>query len=968
MTAATSPLQFFRPGETDVSRRTFLKLLSATAAAAGAVACAEPSGEIVPYVSQPPEVVPGVPLHFATAMELDGYGTGLIVESREGRPVKIEGNPLHPASLGAAGVFHQAAVLQLYDPDRPQYVHRRQARASWLDCAASFGLPELQRLGGANGDGVFFLLEPTASPIVGELIRRIRQRLPAAHVHFYAPLSTSSAADGTALAIGRRAEPLLDLTAADVIVAADFDLVGEGPLSLRYARQFADRRRVRGPQDRMNRLYAIEGRYTPTGVAADHRLAVRPSAVPGVLASLLQEVLAAGGTPAESAGVRSALDHLVSREHGKWARVVAADLVAHHSRAVVAVGPRQSPLAHSIAAALNEALGATGHCISYVDPILDHESPLSTLVGALRAQHAKVLIVIGGNPSYTAPVDMEFRALLQQVPLTLFAGSHDNETAHDTQWFVPLAHFLESWGDTRSPDGTTSIVQPLISPLHGGRSTTELLAFFAGDGRPSNEIVRSFWLEPERLHGDATAWRDALRNGVVRAAAAAPVQASISWGAVAAAVQREPPPTIPSLEIAFVPDPSVHDGRFANNGWLQEMPDPVTKLTWDNAAFINETTGHTIGAHHAGLLELAANGRRLRAPAFVIPGIADGLIVLPFGYGRSGGESIARDVGVNAYTLWTSNGFSAGVAASPVPPPPHRPDDTAHPFAVTQLHWSLEGRPIVLDADLDRFVADPHFTADHNTPVPTLYLEQPNAPRQWAMAIDLSVCTGCSACVVACQAENNVPIVGKFGVQERREMHWLRIDRYLTGTQANPRLTMQPMLCQQCENAPCEYVCPVNATTHSPDGLNEMVYNRCVGTRFCSNNCPYKVRRFNFLNYTQELPETERMAMNPDVTVRDRGVMEKCTFCVQRIRRADIDAGIAGSDQPYARLQTACQQACPTRAIVFGSITDPDAQVTRDARADQSYRVLNELGTRPRISYLARLRNRNHALDPEESA
>ncbi len=954
MTAPTFPLHVIRRDDLDLHRRTFLKLLSATAIAAGTAACAQSAGEIVGYVSQPPEAVPGVPRHFATAMELDGYGTGLIVESREGRPVKVEGNPDHPASLGAAGVFHQASVLQLYDPDRPQFVRHQRAVATWSDCAAAFSLSELQRAGGADGGGVFFLLEPTASPIVTELVDRIRTRLPAAQFHAYAPLVTSYASDGLALAAGSRLEPILDLRETDVIVAADADVLAEGPLQLRYARQFADRRRVRTPGDTMNRLYAIEGAFTPTGIAADHRLAVKPTEIAGIVAALLHEVDRAGGN-------RPPLPRLAGSAPDDWTRAVAGDLLAHRGRAAVAVGPRQPPIVHALGAALNDALGAA---VTYVDPPLAPLTGLPSLVDAMRAGRVRVLAIIGGNPSYTAPADADFSALLKRVPLTLFAGMHENETARDAQWFVPLAHFLESWGDARALDGTASIVQPLITPLHGGRSVVDLLAFFAGDDRPSYDVVRQFWLGPARLAGDMDGWNAALRHGIVPDTAAPARSARIRREALMAALGAVRPAPSRALEIVFVPDASVHDGRFANNAWLQEMPDPVTKLTWDNAAYMSRSTLDAIGGQEGEVLDIAANERDIAAPAFVAPGVADGLIVLPFGYGRTGAESVAADVGFNAYALWTADGYTAGAAAKPaLTLGVHR----WHDFAMTMVHWSIEGRPIVLDADLDRFEADPHFTAPHKGQMLALYGPEAERGPQWGMAIDLTVCTGCSACVVACQAENNVPIVGKLGVLERREMHWLRIDRYLNGTTAHPRLDVQPMLCQHCEAAPCEYVCPVNATVHSPDGLNEMVYNRCVGTRFCSNNCPYKVRRFNYLNYTQELPETEQMAMNPDVTVRARGVMEKCTFCVQRIRRADIDASLSGSDDPHRRLQTACQQACPTRAIVFGSIADPDAEVTRDARSAHSYHVLNDLGTRPRISYLARLRNPNRAL-PEDAA
>ncbi len=957
------PLTFLPHDRGEIDRRAFVKLVSATLLAASTASCAGPSGEIVPYVTPPPELVPGMPLHFATAMEIDGYATGLLAESREGRPVKVEGNPDHPASLGASGAFAQASVFQLYDPDRARAITHRGVHAAWTEVAAAFGLEAIQRAAGSRGDGLYFLLEPTASPTALELLDRIRTRLPSAHVHFYAPLATPWAAGGGRLAFGRPAVPMLDLQKAQVIAAFDADLLSCGPFSLRYARQFADGRRVRRAGDSMNRLYVAEGAFTPTGIAADHRLAVRPGEIVGLLAAVLREALAA--VPNGGSFPLAHLDRVTRPSDERWARALARDLASNRGRGVVAVGDRQPPLAHALACAINEVIGASGQTVTYIDPLLpqDEAAGLTPLADALRGHAVRVLVIAGGNPSYDTPADAEFGKLVQQVPLTLYSGLYESETSRDAQWTLPAAHYLESWGDARALDGTASIVQPLIAPLYGGRSLVDLLAFFAGDDRPSHAIVRSVWQDAGRLGTDPVAWRESVRAGVIPGTSLTPLPASLSWESIDAALARASVPARAPLELSLVPDPSVYDGRFANSAWLQELPDPVTKVTWDNAAMMSAATAARIGVSASQAVDVEAGGRRIRPNTFITPGVADGLIVVPLGYGRSGHESVARGIGTNGYEALTSRGgffapASARQALSLGLP-------LVHEFAVTAAHWTIEGRPIVLEADLAAFENNPNFTEEQRQKRPALYGTRPAGGRQWAMAIDLSVCTGCSACMVACQAENNVPAVGKLMVQQSREMHWLRIDRYLSHLGTGTRLNVQPMLCQQCEDAPCEYVCPVNATVHSEDGLNEMVYNRCVGTRFCSNNCPYKVRRFNWFNYTSQMPETERMAMNPDVTVRDRGVMEKCTFCVQRIRRADIDAGLAGSDEPYSRLQTACQQACPTRAIVFGSINDPNAAVTADANAAQRYNVLDELGTRPRISYLARLRNANPGM-PED--
>jgi Fe-S-cluster-containing dehydrogenase component len=534
----------------------------------------------------------------------------------------------------------------------------------------------------------------------------------------------------------------------------------------------------------------------------------------------------------------------------------------------------------------------------------------------------------------------------------------ENETGSAAEWLVPAAHYLESWGDARAYDGTASIVQPLIAPLYGGKTAAELLSALLGEGnRSSHELVRDQWRAASQARDFDTFWDEALQRGVIPGTAAPPVRPGLRWNSIAdplAAAPAEPS----GMEIVFQPDPSVYDGRFANNAWLQELPDPMTKLTWGNAALLSPATAAKLRLDSGDRLRLRWQGRELTAPAQVLPGMADEVVALRFGYGRgSGGEELAKDVGVSAFRLWNSEMpyGGAGLQLERV--------SGNEQLATTQTHWSIEDRPIALHATLAEYREHPDFTRRQKGRQLSLYQGPPEGSGdQWAMTIDLSTCTGCSACVVACQAENNIPVVGPEGVLKSREMHWLRIDRYFSGALEDPAVVSQPMLCQHCEKAPCEYVCPVNATAHSPDGLNEMIYNRCVGTRFCSNNCPYKVRRFNWFDYNAELSETERMAKNPDVTVRARGVMEKCTFCVQRIREAQIGAKLEGRPLRDGEVRTACQQACPTGAIVFGSLNDPGSEVLRSREEPRSYAVLHELGTEPRVRYLARITNPNPEL------
>ncbi|HEX5438003.1 MAG TPA: TAT-variant-translocated molybdopterin oxidoreductase [Gemmatimonadaceae bacterium] len=960
-----------------ITRRTFVKLLGASLALAGVSACtAEPAEKILPYVTQPPEVTPGIPLHYATSMVLDGYATGLLVESHAGRPTKVEGNPAHPASLGAAGVYEQASVLQLYDPDRARVVRADRRRSSWTALTQALAPTALRTHVGARGAGLRLLLEPTSSQVVAELLDRIGTLYPDSKRYYFAPLASGHRESGMRAALGSAFETQYDFSRADVVLALDADFLAAMPFHLRHARDFAQRRHIEQPTDEMNRLYVAEAMLTPTGGLADHRLRVRASEIESLAAAVTNQVM--GERAAQLSNIpgsaRRAVAHL--RDAGgaaqspwaPWAQAVAHDLAEHAGRSIVIAGPQQSAAVHVVVHLLNAALGNVGQTVWYTEsPIVEAgeaNHALAPLAEEMRAGQVDTLVILGGNPAYTAPADLDFARLLRALPRSVYLGLYENETAALTHWFIPAAHYLESWGDARAYDGTPSIIQPLIAPMYDGKTGSELLAALAGeDDASAHSLVQGSWRGRVGSANFDAFWTDVLHRGLVPRSAAPRTQASLRWRTLvraleqAANARRAPAASRGRLELAFRQDPKVYDGRFANVAWLQELPAPVTKLTWDNAAMLSPATAARLAVANEEMVELGAEGRVLRVPVLIVPGHADDAVTVSLGYGRAGAEEIARGVGGNAYRLRTT------AAPYLVPGATLTRRNVGHPLAITQMHSALHGRAIVLQATLEAFRRNPRFTQDHKGRVLTLY--QPFQYRtgdQWAMTIDLSTCTGCSACVVACQAENNIPVVGKADVLKGREMHWIRIDRYYSGTPDDPAVVMQPMLCQQCEKAPCEYVCPVNATVHSPDGLNEMIYNRCVGTRFCSNNCPYKVRRFNWFDYNAEITETEKMVKNPDVTVRGRGVMEKCTFCVQRIRRHQIQAELEERPLRPGEVKTACQQACPTQAIVFGSYTDPEDGIVRELAQARSYAVLHELGTQPRVNYLARITNPNPAM------
>jgi MoCo/4Fe-4S cofactor protein with predicted Tat translocation signal len=993
------------------SRRAFLQLSSASLALAGLTACTrQPIEKIVPYVEQPEQVVPGRPLFFATTLVQGGYGVGVLAESHEGRPTKLEGNTEHPASLGSTDMFTQASILELYDPARSQVVlhEGREAMASTMLVAVN----QLMRgKRAAGGQGVRLLSGAVTSPTFAAQMKDFAALYPNARWHRWqaaGPLHSRAAA---MRAFGRPVEVRYDLSHADVVATFDADLLAAGPGAVAYARQFADRRRVREASPElartMNRLYAAETTPSPTGSIADHRLPLPPAELEALLLALAREVGAAAPEAAPPAGAPSAGAPPAEPDRGKkaraWLKALAADLAAHPGASLVVAGETTSPAAQVLAHAINEKLGNAGKTVIYTEPAeidaLDHLQSLAELVRDMRAGQVDVLIMLGGvNPVYTAPADLEFGEALAKVATRIHHGLYPDETAEYCHWHIPAAHELESWGDARAFDGTASLGQPLIEPLYGGKSLHEVMAILLGHGETSGyELVRATW--NGQLAGDfEPAWRKALHDGVitntqlpvlpgVSAAAGAVAQAAGEIATAAAAAAAGKAAAGQGLTLCFQSDPSIGDGSWASNVWLQELPKPMTKLTWDNAVLISPATHQRLKLDWEERVRVSVNGRQLDAAVWVLPGQAEDTLTLSLGYGRRRAGENGSGLGFNAYVLRTT----AGVWSAPAS---LKGLGERYVFACTQNHHAIdqeqgidedrlagekeERRHIVRTATLAEFQQDPEFAIHppHGEEPPprdmTLYPNRKYEGHAWGMAIDLNVCTGCSACVVACQAENNIPVVGKDQVMRRREMHWIRVDRYFTGDMDDPRLHVQPVPCMQCENAPCELVCPVGATSHSAEGLNDMTYNRCVGTRYCSNNCPYKVRRFNFLRYSDGTSPLAAMMYNPDVTVRMRGVMEKCTYCVQRIEHAKIDSQVSGQPIAEQRLKTACQQACPTQAIVFGDLNaekfgSPAAEVKRWKASPLNYGMLDDLNTRPRTTYLARVTNPNPQLPATET-
>ncbi len=936
-----------------MSRRRFLQLMGASLALAGLSACASPPAEtIVPALAGPEQSVPGQPLFFATAMPLGGYSTGLLAQSYENRPTKIEGNPQHPASLGATDAFAQASILTLYDPDRAKTITRRGEESDWPTFLADLrGAVAALAAGGA---GLRILSETVTSPTLAAQLQQIAAVFPAAVWHQYEPLNRDAVYAGALLAFGRAVETVYRFERAEVILSLDGDFLDSAPGHVRYARDFSGGRRAETADSQpRSRLYAVESTPTLTGAAADHRLPLRAAEI-GHFARALARTL----------GLEIAADEENPHIPARWVEAVAADLQAHPGGGLLVVGDHQPPDVHALAHAINEHFGNAGQTVVYTEPVAvnpaSQNESLAALVKAMAAGEVELLLILGGNPAFNASADVDFAGQLAQVGLSVHLGIYANETAALCDWHLPESHFLETWGDGRAYDGTITIQQPLIAPLYASRSAHELLdALLDDEAASSHDTVKSYW---QTTHGAADFedfWRTSLHDGLVAASSLPLLDVKIQLD-----LAQLPPPPAPGtgLEINFRGDPTLWDGRFANNGWLQELPKPLTKLTWENAVLISPLTAQGLGVTNGDWVAVDYDGRTVEAPVWLMPGHCAEAITLHLGHGHTHGGRLASGAGFNAYALRTSASpwFGSGCTLRKV--------RSGYTLASTQQHHNMEGRDLVRAGTLAEFAQNPHFATEmesHGEEI-SLYPNVEYAGTAWGMSIDLSACIGCNACVTACQAENNIPVVGKEQVAKGREMHWIRVDNYFQGDLINPTALHQPVMCMHCENAPCEVVCPVAATVHDSDGLNVMVYNRCVGTRYCSNNCPYKVRRFNFLQYTDLESESLALQRNPNVTVRSRGVMEKCTYCVQRISAARISAKLDGRALADGDVVTACQSVCPTRAIVFGDLNDPDSRVAQLKASPLSYGMLTELGTAPRTTYLAKLRNPNPAITTQD--
>ena len=948
-----------------LSRREALKLMAASAALSGLTACTKlPPEKIVPYVRAPEEVIPGKPLFYATSMPDRGVGIGLLVESHMGRPTKVEGNPEHPASLGATNIFCQASVLTFWDPNRSQVPLHEGHVSDWPAFLALIdGLRD--NLKDAKGAGLRILTETTTSPTFAAQMQSLLAQFPQAKWYTHEPFGEYAAHQGAQLAFGRDVNSVYRFDQAAVVVSLDSDFLNQGPASVRYARDFAKWRGIETPAAQMNRLYVVESTPTLTGGMADHRLPIRT----GEIEHFARALAAALGLPVQTAN---------SPVPDAWLKALVRDLQSHRGTSLIVAGASQPPAVHALAHAMNAALGNIGATAMYTDPI--EASPakdsLPELVQEIDAGQVTVLFILGSNPVYTAPVDLQFAQRFLKVPLRVHFGLYDDETAELSHWHIPQTYFLESWSDVRAYDGTVGIVQPLIAPLYRGRSLHEAIALLTGEsGKSDHDLVRDYWKAQQARLSDRdfeNFWEKTLHDGVMAGTALPAIspKLSLDYGKLPDA----PAPNAQAIEIVFRPDPTIGDGRWANNAWLQELPKPLSKVTWDNAIALSPSTAWRLGLTTGDIATLSNGGWQAAGPVYATPGQAENSATVTLGYGRKRAGNVGSGIGLNGYLLRTSSApaFASGLQIQKA--------GKNYLLAETQIHHPIDrnrqqveeesenafDRDLVRIATLDEFRKNPQFAKapDQGAGKESLYPPYKYEGYAWGMSIDLSRCTGCETCVVACYAENNIAVVGKYEVMAGRDMQWIRVDNYYRGDLANPEMYFEPLPCMQCEQAPCELVCPVGATLHDSEGINQMVYNRCVGTRYCSNNCPYKVRRFNFRLYSDWVTPSLYGLRNPDVTVRSRGVMEKCTYCIQRINEAKITAEKQDRLVRDGEIQTACQQACPTEAIIFGNINDPNSRVSKLKRQPRDYSLLEELNVRPRTTYLAKLRNPN----PEISA
>jgi molybdopterin-containing oxidoreductase family iron-sulfur binding subunit len=1016
-----------------VERRTFLKLMGASLALAGLSGCVfQPAEKIVPNIKQPEDMVPGKALFFATASSLGGIATPLLARSNDGRPTKVEGNPDHPNSRNgdpqdrgssATDIFSQASILTLYDPDRSQIPLYREESRTWSTFVGEIRTA-LDEQRPKQGVGLRFLTETITSPTLAAQLKGILTEFPQAKWHQYEPVNNDNARGGAVMALGQPVNTIYDFSKADRILSLDADFLSAHPGTLKYARDFAARRRIAEGKKEMSRLYVIETTPTTTGASADHHWSVKPS-----------ELLSAAGTVATGIGVKvtgasasmSGLDAIVR------------DLQQHKGASIVIAGKETPPAVHALAHAMNDELGNVGKTVLYTDPVeansVDQRQSLQELLNDIDGGRVEMLVIVGGNPVYNTPVDLRLdKDRMFKTKLRVHLSQYKDETSELCHWHIPESHYLEAWSDTRTYDGTGTIVQPLIEPLYQSKSAHELLAVFTPqyDKKPY-DIIREYWSKQQTSSSNQSAvgsrqpaessrqtaegstqnangsqpiavatpssdfeswWRKCVHDGFVPNTALPTKTVSVNTAALsqpkAGGAPAIPATTGSQFELVFRTDPTIYDGRFANNGWLQELPKPLSKLTWDNAALVSPNTAKQLGLEktigkkggdiYVDTLKISYQGRTFSdpVPTWITPGQPDGVITIHLGYGRKSAGRVGNGHGFNAYEIRTSDApwSVGGVQVEKA--------GMRHLLAVTQLHFMLEDRnfskedrDVLRSQTLEEYLKGTPAGETHDPPPddtlyhPELfdYQNQDNGLNYaWGMAIDLNNCVGCNACTIACQSENNIPVVGKEQVVRSREMHWIRVDTYFKGEDANnPEATnFMPVPCMHCENAPCEPVCPVHATVHSAEGLNDMVYNRCVGTKYCSNNCPYKVRRFNFFLYQDWETPTYQLMRNPEVTVRSRGVMEKCTYCVQRIQGAKIQSELEGRKVRDGEIVTACQAVCPTEAIVFGDVNDPNSRVSKLKAEQRNYSLLGDLNTKPRTTYLTALRNPNPEISRHE--
>ncbi len=946
-----------------LSRRNFLTLMGASIALASLSGCRRPVEKIIPYVNQPEGVIPGVAQHYATSMPSGNSAYGLIIENHEGRPTKIEGNPLHPSTLGASNAMIQASILGLYDPDRSKAVKHKGADSNY-DEFVSFWREKIDGVKTNKGDGLVILSEPFSSPTLARYKRDIMKTFPEAEWITWEPIGEENIYNAVKNLSGKSLRPVYHFDRARVILALDSDFLNAEGENIRAARGFADGRRLDNSNNSMNRLYAVENAFSITGGMADHRLRVRSGDIGGFVISLAQTLKQLGLRLGDISGQNN---HNFDE---KWLEALARDLIQSRGKSLLAAGNRQPAWVHELVLLLNDALGNFGQTIDFVkleDLSVPDSDDLRNLVDQMSNGEINTLVILGGNPVYDAFEDLNFKDALQHVDHTVHFSEYPDETSRHVEWHIPRAHFLESWGDVRSADGTIGVVQPMIEPLFDGHSDSEFYALLStGRDRRGYDIVRETWKKLINGGDFEKEWRRVLHDGLLEGSSSSNLKIKLKKNVrdivKTAGIGNETAST-DNLEINFYPS-QLYDGRYANNGWLQELPDPVSKISWDNAAMISPETADELRLENGDVVRVEYDGRILEMPVWISPGQAAYTIGLALGYGREQAGQVARGVGFNTYRLRTTKICHFGNGAKLTG------TDKTYELANTQDHNSMEGRPIIREATLEEYLVNPEFAAEmvEHPPLKSIYGDHDYSHGyQWGMVIDLNTCIGCNACTIACQSENNIPIVGKEQVVKGREMHWIRNDRYYTGDAVEPEMVHMPVACQHCENAPCESVCPVAATLHDKEGINVMTYNRCIGTRYCSNNCPYKVRRFNFFNYTKDKNEVEKMSQNPDVTVRSRGVMEKCSFCIQRINRAKIKAKGEGRTVADGEIIAACQQACPTQAIQFGNINDPESKVSKQKRINRNYELLAELNIRPRNSYLAKIRNPNPELTKYKS-